>query len=295
MRGELQAVAARCDGVRCDMAMLMLPDVFTRTWGRPLAPGGHPAGFWGEAVAAVREDWPSFVFLAEAYWGLELRLQDLGFDFTYDKELYDLVRDGDAAGARARLWREPDRRARWARFLENHDEPRAEEVFGPRRVAAATVTLLAPGLRLFHEGQLEGRRVRVPVQLARRPAESPDASTRAFYERLLEVLRRPELRDGWWDAVEVGEAGPGDGSHASLVAFAWRADRGGPIAVLAVAHLGEGRAFGRIPLAVDAPRYLLRDRLDGGEYLREGDEMRAPGLFVALGPHAAHVFELTPA
>src|SRR4051794_2128916 len=32
MRGELLAAAAVCDGLRCDMAMLILPDVFQRTW-----------------------------------------------------------------------------------------------------------------------------------------------------------------------------------------------------------------------------------------------------------------------
>ncbi len=295
MRRELSTVAAQCDGVRCDMAMLVLPDVFARTWGRPPSGATHPAGFWGEAIPAVRDRWPSFLFLAEAYWGLEPPLQDLGFDFTYDKELYDRLRARDAAGARACLSRDPARQARWARFLENHDEPRAREAFGPRLTAAAVVAFLAPGLRLFHEGQLEGRRHRVPVQLARRPAEPGDAATRALYEKLLEVLRRPEARDGWWEPVAVNAAGPGDRTHESLVACLWRADRDGPMAILAVAHLREGEAYGRIPLGVGAGAYALLDRLDGRQYLRDGGEMRGPGLFVALGPHAAHVFELRPA
>ena len=33
MAGELARIAGQCDGVRCDMAMLVLPDVFERTWG----------------------------------------------------------------------------------------------------------------------------------------------------------------------------------------------------------------------------------------------------------------------
>src|SRR5262249_29549097 len=32
MIGELLKIAGQCDGVRCDMAMLVLPDVFERTW-----------------------------------------------------------------------------------------------------------------------------------------------------------------------------------------------------------------------------------------------------------------------
>src|SRR5205085_9460290 len=50
---ELLAVAGRCDGVRCDMAMLLLPDVIRRTWGDRATPAdGHPPvdePFWPEA------------------------------------------------------------------------------------------------------------------------------------------------------------------------------------------------------------------------------------------------------
>src|SRR5262249_55259860 len=56
MIGELSRIAGQCDGVRCDMAMLVLPDVFDRTWGRsaPL--------FWPAATRRVRERAPGFVF-----------------------------------------------------------------------------------------------------------------------------------------------------------------------------------------------------------------------------------------
>ena len=69
---ELLAIAGQCDGVRCDMAMLLLPEVFQRTWG--LA----PAPFWPKAIAAVRRDHPGFTFMAEAYWDLEWDLAAAG-------------------------------------------------------------------------------------------------------------------------------------------------------------------------------------------------------------------------
>ena len=57
MIGELLRIAGQCDGLRCDMAMLVLPDVFERTWGRraPL--------FWPEATRRVRERVPGFRFM----------------------------------------------------------------------------------------------------------------------------------------------------------------------------------------------------------------------------------------
>ena len=85
----LRDIAEQCDGVRCDMAMLMMNDVFARTWGarvgtppaRGLLAGGHSR----RARARI----PDFRFIAEAYWDLEWALQQQGFDFCYDKRLYD--------------------------------------------------------------------------------------------------------------------------------------------------------------------------------------------------------------
>ena len=54
MIGELLRVAEQCDGVRCDMAMLVLPEVFERTWDRPAPP------FWPQVTRRVRERVPGF-------------------------------------------------------------------------------------------------------------------------------------------------------------------------------------------------------------------------------------------
>ena len=90
MREELGRIADRCDGVRCDMAMLVLPDVFASTWGISAQP------FWPQATEAVRAKVPGFLFMAEVYWDLEWTLQQQGFDYTYDKRLYDRLEEGHA-------------------------------------------------------------------------------------------------------------------------------------------------------------------------------------------------------
>ena len=86
MIGELVRIAGQCDGVRCDMAMLVLPEVFERTWGMRSKP------FWPKATQHVRRQVPDFCFMAEVYWDLEWTLQQQGFDYTYDKRLYDRLR-----------------------------------------------------------------------------------------------------------------------------------------------------------------------------------------------------------
>jgi len=153
MLGELVKIAGQSDGVRCDMAMLVLPEVFERTWGVPAKL------FWPEATQRVREHVPGFCFMAEVYWDLESTMQQQGFDYAYDKRLYDRLREGHARPAWEHFHAGMDYQNRLARFLENHDEPRAAATF-PQEVheAAAVITYLSPGLRFFHQGQFEGRR-----------------------------------------------------------------------------------------------------------------------------------------
>jgi hypothetical protein len=295
MLAQLQTIATQCDGVRCDMAMLLLPHVIERTWGDRLGSEWIRDSFWTEAIPAVRERHPDFVFMAEAYWGLEWELQQQGFDFTYDKTLYDRLHGGDAAGVRAHLAAEPSFRDRGARFLENHDEPRAAAVFGvPEGFGPALVTSLAPGLRLLHEGQLEGRRIKLPVQLGRRRDEPVDEAVRAFYARVLAVLRDPTLHHGTFVPLEVRPAGEGDRTHDGLVAFAWREDEASGPRLVVVVNLRPEPAWARIPLGVagfeGGRTYRLLDRLDGATYRRAGDELTGPGLYVALRPRQSHVF-----
>ena len=170
----LDNIAGQCDGVRCDMAMLLLNDVFERTWG--VRAGLRPATeYWDDVIPAVKRAHPDFLFIAEAYWDLEWELQQHGFDFCYDKRLYDRLEHESAESVRLHLCADLGYQQKLLRFLENHDEPRAASAFpGAKERAAAVVTSTLPGARMFHEGQFEGRKVRLPVFLGRRPDEPVD-------------------------------------------------------------------------------------------------------------------------
>lgn len=299
MREELMRIAGLCDGVRCDMAMLLLPDVIERTWGSRLGPEPVRESFWPEAIAAVRARHPHFLFIAEAYWGREGELQAQGFDYTYDKWLYDRLRAGDPAAVRAHLGASMDYQRRCARFIENHDEERAARAFGGGRwLPAAAVAFGAPGLKLFHEGQLEGWKVRLPVQLARRPPEPPDPEIGEGYRRLIAFLRDPLLRAGDFSLPGVRPAGPGDASSGQVITLLWSPPEGSAMSGgrMVAANLGGSPAYARVPLpsASAAARWVLHDRCDGSRYERESGEMASPGLFVALKPYQVHLFEMRP-
>jgi glycosidase len=209
---ELIAIAGKCDGVRCDMAMLLLPEIFQRTW------GVTPEPFWSKATAAVHTKYPVFTFMAEVYWDLEWTLQQQGFGYCYDKRLYDRLRDGHTVPIPGHLLGGLDYQDKPTRFLENHDEPRAAAEFPwPQHQAAAIITFLSPGLRFFHQGQFEGARVRIPTHLCRGPVEPTDPEVASFYAKLLQVLKQTStFRDGAWLQIQPQPPGPETGPPTAL-------------------------------------------------------------------------------
>jgi glycosidase len=291
MTGELLAAAGQCDGLRCDMAMLLLPDVFERTWGRAMAP------FWPAALDAVRAEHPGFTFMAEVYWDREYDLQQQGFDITYDKRLYDRL-VGDLAEVRGHLGAAPDFQARSARFLENHDEPRAATVFGEgdRHRAAAVITYLVPGLRFLEEGQPEACHIHVPVHLCRAPVEPERPALADLYADLFEVLAEPVVHDGSWQLTPAGAAWDGNESHTGIVSFTWSEPDGGPLRLIVVVNLADtwAQAYVGLPHPELAGRAIsITDRFGPDTYVRDGDDLLAHGLYVDVRPWAHQVFAVT--
>ena len=290
MRAELSGIADRCDGVRCDMAMLVLPEVFERTWGISAPP------FWPEAITAIKADHPGFLFMAEVYWDLEWELQRQGFDFTYDKRLCDRLVQGSVPSVHSHLYASLDFQEHSARFLENHDEPRAAAVFAPaKHRAAAIITYLCPGLRFFHQGQLEGARIRLPVHLCRGPLEPPDEDLRGFYRSLLGCLRDPGLHEGMWTLLDCRAAWDGNWTFESFVAQGWRGDLGERLMIVVNFSEHQSQCYVSSPFSdLAGRRWVLRDLMNDITYTRDGAALIEPGLYLDMPAWGYHAFALTP-
>jgi glycosidase len=290
MIAELERIAGQCDGVRCDMAMLVLPDVFERTWGI------RADLFWPKATESVRRRHPDFLFMAEVYWDLEWTLQQQGFDYTYDKRLYDRLEHGWARPVREHFLAGLDYQDRMARFLENHDEPRAASTFPPDvHRAAAVLTFFSPGLRFFHQGQREGKRVKIPVHLGRGPAEPPDAAIASFYDPLLGCLNDPAFREGDWRLLECRTAWDRNPTFDDFVAFSWTG--AGEQRRLVAVNYAEHRSqcYVGMPWSDLSGRdWRLADRMSPDVYDRSGDELAARGLYLDLPAWGYHVFTVAP-
>jgi hypothetical protein len=288
MIAELRKIAGQCDGVRCDMAMLVLPDVFERTWGIRVQP------FWPKAIPLVKQQATGFLFMAEVYWDLEWTLQQQGFDYTYDKRLYDRLCARHARPVREHFWAGRDYQDKLARFLENHDEPRAAAAF-PAEVheASAVITYLSPGLRFFHQGQFQGRRKRVSPHLCRGPEEPVDQRLKSFYDRLLTLLKSPTLRDGWWQLLACAAAWEGNWTSECIIPFAWEG-RDGKLVIVVVNYAdNQSQCYVRLPFAdLGGRTWRFQDRLGSASFDRDGDGLQPQGLFLDLGKWSYHVFDL---
>ena len=234
------------------------------------------------------------MLIAEAYWDMEWVLQQQGFNFCYDKRLYDRIIGQDASAVRDHLRADLSYQSRLVRFLENHDEPRIASCLPgePERAVAVAVATL-PGATLWHEGQFEGRRVRPPVFLSRRPDEPPDVELAGWYRRLLAAVAGHQVRAGDWRLLQAS-GWPDNQSCRNLAAWSWAGDGDGD-RHLVVVNLSGQPAQARIPLDWPDLRgrsWRLTDILRPSVFKRDGGELASPGLFVDLGPWQFHLLAL---
>jgi hypothetical protein len=286
----LAGIADQCDGIRCDMAMLMTNRVFAKTWGSRAGP--EPAQeFWPGVIGELRTLHPEIVLVAETYWDMEWELQQHGFDFCYDKRLYDRILNQAPSAVRDHLRADLSYQSRLLRFLENHDEPRiASRLPAAAERAAAVAVATLPGATLWHEGQFEGRRVRPPVFLSRRPDEMPHQELAGWYRALLTTIASHHVRTGTWRLLEVS-GWPDNQSCRNLLAWSWTGDPGADRHAVVV-NLSGQPAQGHISLqwpGLSGQSCRLTDLLAGSTFERDGDELAGPGLYVALEPWKYHL------
>jgi hypothetical protein len=227
MISELIKISDLCDGVRCDMVMLSLNDVHESVWGWLLKKRGFKkpeTEFWQEAISKVKGENPQFVFIAEVYWGLEWKLQQLGFDYTYDKVFYDRLKNMGAEEVRGHLRAERLYQKKSVRFIDNHDEEPSIISFNKRKAMAAAVMIsTVKGLRFYNDMQLQGIGIKVPVQISEfnNIYDYEDLEIKKFYEKLLKIADHPAFHGGEWELCEIFPINDTDRSFTNIIAYKW--------------------------------------------------------------------------
>ena len=289
---ELLKIAKIADGVRCDMAMLAMNDVFQKVWGEHIAETRPFTEFWEEVIPEVKKITPGFIFIAEVYWDMDWPLQQIGFDFTYDKRLYDRMFFDSAISVGEHLNAEPVYRDKCLRFIENHDEERATVTFGKQKSrAAGIIAATVPGLRFFYDGQLEGLRIRTPVHLRREPQEPVDPVAVEIYRRLLRYIKDPTTHDGEWTLLETRPAWEKNETHRAILVWLWGYGQDWKLVVVNYSII-RAQASVRLPEFLGRKYFIqFRDVLTDKLCDRTGEELSKKGLYVDLQPWQAHLFD----
>lgn len=295
MTEKLLYIASIADGVRCDMAMLPLNNVFQNTWMGVLNKWGYKKPeeeFWKTAIEDTKAKYPDFIFMAEAYWDLEWQLQQLGFDYTYDKTLTDRLYQSDIQGIKAHLQADKEFQMRSVRFIENHDEERAISRLGRfKSLAAAVVISTVQGVRFYYDGQFEGKKVRLPVQLGREPIEKTSRPVLNFYEILLKITSADIFKSGSWQILNAGPVDSANSTWENFLAWQWKLNSEIRIVVINYSH-STAQCRLEIDLSTREEFVVMEDLLTKTVYKRSVNEIREQGLFIELKGYQSHIFSL---
>ncbi|MGI6524222.1 MAG: alpha-amylase family glycosyl hydrolase [Bdellovibrionota bacterium] len=293
MIDSLLNIAKICDGVRCDMAMLNINDVFEKTWGGVLSSQGFKRAkdeFWKVAISTLKRRFPDCVMIAEVYWDMEWILQQQGFDYTYDKKLTARLETGNQFKIRGHLNAEHDYQMKSVRFIENHDEQRAAVTFNSEKgKAAAIIMSTLQGMRFYHDGQWEGFKTHLPMQLGRAPFEVIDQDIKAFYDHLLQIIKEPVFKNGSWEFLESLPSWTANDTFNNIFAWEWRLGKERRLVTVNYADV-----MSSCRLALDVKGYgekiLFKDILNNETYPRSTVEVNEEGLYIQLDKYRSHIF-----
>lgn len=287
MLDNLLKVAKQCDGVRCDMAMLSLNKVHRDTWWEFLGAEMPKEEFWSQALTAVRDKYPEFTFIAEVYWGLEWDIQEMGFDYTYDKILYDRLRFSTPEDIKAHLGAEHLFQMRSIRFIANHDEEESLKAFGKEKsLAASTIIATLPGARMFYLFQLLGRPQRLPIQYVK-DLFPVDKDVATHYARLLTIASAPEFHGGQWSLKEIRPFAQEDSSYKNVLAWQWKQRTTGKMVVI---NYSDKPSRCRLPMkSGEVPNGSVKEEFSK-EQIPVTDQMRTEGFVLDLKPYESKIF-----
>jgi len=293
MYNRLETISKLCDGVRCDMAMLADSFVFQKTWGSVIERHNlikPKTEFWKEAISKIKDELKDFIFIAEVYWDKEWQLQQLGFDYTYDKKLLERLISNDINEIKAHLWASDDFQKKCLRFLENHDEQRSLKVFGEQKIRAAVVALLTlQGMKLINDGQCDGKLTKLPVQLGREPKEASNRDLRLFYDKVYSITQKDIFHTGRWEPIEPDPAWEGSTGNENILSWLWSKDDDRILVIINYSDQSTQCSI-KFDTKQFENEFPLKDLLNDIEYIRSAKEINNIGLYIDLEPYKSHIF-----
>ncbi|KAL7717106.1 Glycosyl hydrolase family 13 catalytic domain-containing protein [Entamoeba marina] len=292
MKSNIMKALSVSDGVRCDMAHLVLNDVFAGTWNTELSAWGYSkpsTEFWSDAISEAKATYPNAIFMAEVYEDYQMDLlRNCGFDYTYDKAFLDKCESGVSDVNNYVHYKSLDWLAQAAHFVENHDENRAVYNMGSvgRADAAAAMAATLPGLIFFNHGQFDGLKNKLDVHLRRSYSETASTVAQQFYKKFLNVLKEDAFKsNNFYFVYNIN----GD----SAWRFASWIRKGTDASYLVVVNYSDAYSCANVPIydISGTGDVKVYEMMSSTEYTRNGATLSTTGLTVCINAYDAQIFK----
>lgn len=306
MKDILLNLVNHCDGVRCDMAMLLNPHTFIKTWSDHLSSEEINFlinnEFWPKTIAEVKTrakdlGKKDFTFIAEAYGGNggeeyyePLSKLEKVFDCLYDKGFYDelvQLKLNQSEAFYSHLKNDIfniTENGHKVIFFGNHDEKRAIAMFGKElsKSVALLCSLVSNNMLLIHQDEEKGFRIRQPMQLDQPLNDCTDYSIKNFYNLILDIRNKPLFKNAKWSIVQNDKS-----KDYHIFTFqTFLPDKN--ISAHVCINFNDSENIGTIPEISKNDQVLVMN-LDQGFQLPTIDQERNGGLFIRLGPYEAQI------
>ena len=280
------------DAVRCDVAYLVLNDVFEEAWKSEIIAYNltkPDEEFWSVAIKAGREVNKNAIILAESYYDeYNKKLIDLGFDYVYDKPLLDnlLLTTNDVKEFLKNKNSESWDKA--CHFVENHDEQRIVFKTGgniKKAMAAGTIGATVGGMIFMNHGQWEGKKNKLDVHLRRATYETDNLEVKNYYKKLNQVLLEPAFRSSNFYYID-NITGDKKDDFISYI------KEEGDNHYLVVVNYSDKQGCANVPIYnVKGYRYcLLHEALNDQEYVKTIAEVKN-GMQICLDAWESQIFQ----
>ena len=291
MKQNLLKTLSLSDGVRCDMAHLVLNDVFSKTWSKELSSWGYSTPsteFWGDAIKEAKNKYPNAIFLAEVYEDWEIqKLYELGFDYCYDKALLDQFKGSSSDVNNYIHYKTESFFGHAAHFIENHDENRGVYNMGSvkKSDAAGTIAGTLGGMIFMNHGQWDGLKNKLDVHLRRGASESKSSEAQAHYSKLMNIIKDDAFKSKNYYFVYNTN---GDNAYRFISYIRKEVN-----SYLVVVNYSDNYACANVPIydIKGSGDIKVKEMFSNTEYTRNAETVKNVGLTVCLDAYQSQIFK----
>ena len=157
---------------------------------------------------------------------------------------------------------------------------------------AATVSFLTlPGMKLIYDGQLEGEKVKCPIQLGKPSIDKGSKTIRDFYFKILSVVNDETYKKGTFYLLHSIKCDEKDESYKNIFAWYWQFNNDIKITIV---NFSSKHSKGKIKLPTDnfPQKIILKDLFTKTNMKITSKKLSDEGFMVNLKEYQSRIVEI---